>query len=189
MKYRNLLFAMIMLLMSAVGVDAQIKPFKQTLTLQGVTFNISCPNSGSINKVTITTRGLARNVVTVREFEGTVTGAEIGDLNIDGSPEIYIFGSSAGSGSYGKFLGFAALRKRSLGEIYLPELAEGSKEIQGYMGHDEFAVVESTFVRRFPIYKPGDSNAQATGGTRQIQYKLKAGENGYILAIDKVVEY
>ncbi|MDF2377039.1 MAG: hypothetical protein P1U81_12405 [Verrucomicrobiales bacterium] len=43
--------------------------------------------------------------------------------------------------------------------------------------------------RRFPVYKEGDSNAKPSGGTRQIQYKLKAGEAGWILRIDKVTAY
>lgn len=57
------------------------------------------------------------------------------------------------------------------------------------MGHDEFAVVEGTFVQRFPIYKDTDTNVQPTGKTRQLQYKLKAGEAGWVLRLDKAVEY
>ena len=57
------------------------------------------------------------------------------------------------------------------------------------MGHDEMAIVENTFCQRFPIYKDGDSNANPTGGTRQIQYKLVDGETGRVLKIDKVLEF
>jgi hypothetical protein len=57
------------------------------------------------------------------------------------------------------------------------------------MGHDEFAVVENRLVRRFPVYLAGDTNAEPSGGTRQIQYRLDAGEAGWILAVDRVVEY
>lgn len=57
------------------------------------------------------------------------------------------------------------------------------------MGYDEKVVVENTFCQRFPIYKEGDSNANPTGGMRQIQYKLVDGENGRILKIDKVMEF
>jgi len=42
--------------------------------------------------------------------------------------------------------------------------------------------------RRFPIYKSGDTNAVATGGTRQLQYKLVAGEATWVLRIDRVVD-
>ena len=57
------------------------------------------------------------------------------------------------------------------------------------MGHDEFSIVESSLVRRFPIYLKGDTNASPSGGTRQLQYKLLAGEAGWILQLDRVVEY
>lgn len=57
------------------------------------------------------------------------------------------------------------------------------------MGHDEMAIVENTFFRRFPIYKDGDSNAKPTGRMRQIQYKLVDGENGRILEVDKILEF
>ena len=59
----------------------------------------------------------------------------------------------------------------------------------GYMGHDEFAIVENTFVRRFPVYKPEDTNANPTGGMRQIQYKLVDGEASRLFKVDKIVEY
>jgi hypothetical protein len=57
------------------------------------------------------------------------------------------------------------------------------------MGHDEFAVVENTLVRRFPVYKDGDSNAAPSGGVRQLQYKLKPGEANWQLKLDRRVEY
>ena len=44
-------------------------------------------------------------------------------------------------------------------------------------------------MRRFPIYKPGDANAKATGGERQICYKLKAGEAGWILRPSSVLTF
>ncbi len=60
---------------------------------------------------------------------------------------------------------------------------------QGYQGHDQFEVVEGCLVRRFPIYKPGDSNAKASGGERQICYKPKAGEAGWILRPTSVLKF
>jgi hypothetical protein len=57
------------------------------------------------------------------------------------------------------------------------------------MGHDEFAVVESTLVQRFPLYGAGDVNAKPSGRMRQLQYKLRQGEAGWVLKLDRVVEY
>jgi hypothetical protein len=164
--------------------------FDKALELQGVTFAVSCANDSSLNEVTIVPAGLEEdNEVAKVEADGVVTGAEVADLNADGSPEVYVYVQSAGSGGYGSVIGYGANRKKSMSPIYLEELAEGSEHLAGYMGHDEYAVVESTLVRRFPIYKEGDSNAEPTGGMRQIQYKLKAGEAGWLLKVDKVVAY
>ena len=111
------------------------------------------------------------------------------DLNGDGSPEIYTYINSAGSGSYGTLVAYAANDKKSLSEIYLPPLVDDKENSRGYMGHDEFAVVESYLVRRFPVYLKGDINANPTGGTRQLQYKLKQGEASWVLELKKSISY
>jgi hypothetical protein len=165
-------------------------PFDRMLTLQGIGFRVKSANSASINRLEIVPSGLEiDNRPITREIDGTVTGAEVADLNTDGSPEIYVYVTSAGSGSYGSLVAYSANKRKSLSEIYLPPLSENKAAAQAYMGHDEFAVVESTLVRRFPIYKPGDSNSKPTGGTRQLQYKLVPGEATWILRLDRIVEY
>ncbi len=166
--------------------------FDRTLTLQGITFRVRSTNAGSLNRLRIEPQGLkgkGANAVVEKEIDGTAVDAEVADLNVDGSPEVYVYVTSAGSGSYGSLVAYAANRRKSLSEIYLPPLAEDPVASKGYMGHDEFRVVESTLVRRFPVYREGDTNAQPTGGTRQVQYKLKAGEAGWILRPDRVVQY
>jgi hypothetical protein len=57
------------------------------------------------------------------------------------------------------------------------------------MGHDEFSLVENTLGQRFPIYKEGDTNAEPTGGLRQVSYKLVEGEAMRKLEVDKITEY
>lgn len=119
----------------------------------------------------------------------TVTNAEIGDLNLDSYPEVFVYLTSVGSGSYGKLIGYSVNNGKSASLVYLPEISENAEINSGYMGHDEMAIVETTFCQRFPIYKEGDNNANPTGGTRQVQYKLVDGENGRILKVDKVLEF
>lgn len=129
------------------------------------------------------------NQENTHEIYGTISGVEIGDLNKDSYPELLVYITSVGSGSYGSIIAYSVNNGKSMSQIYLPDLS-GNKEIsKGYMGHDEFAIVENTFVQRFPIYNPGDSNAEPTGGTRQIQYKLVDGEASRKFEVDKVVEY
>jgi hypothetical protein len=169
---------------------ARTAAFDQTLELQGVTFKVTCPNASSINKLTITPSGLTGdNAPITQEIDGIVTGAEVADVNSDGSPEIYVYVQSAGSGSYGSVVAYSVNKKKSLSMIYLPPVSESPKLSRGYMGHDAFAVVETRFVQRFPVYKPGDTNASPTGGMRQLHYKLAPGEAGWVLKLDKVEEF
>ncbi|MGD8235051.1 MAG: PliI family lysozyme inhibitor of I-type lysozyme [Chromatiales bacterium] len=182
----------ILMPLSALLISSTVcaEDFFAQMVLQDVTFQVESPNAGSINPVTVsaeTSDGSIGKMET--EADGTITNVEVEDLNADGYPEIYIYVNSAGSGSYGSLIAYASNKNKSLSEIYLPPIEEGSAEANGYMGHDEFAVVESTFVRRFPVYKDGDPNSSPSGGTRQIQYKLEAGEAGWILRQDRVEEY
>ena len=116
-------------------------------------------------------------------------GAEIEDLNSDGSPEIVVYTQSDGSGSYGNVIGYSVNNKKTMSPIFFPSTAENNSINQGYMGHDEFNLIETNLVQRFPIYNPQDSNAEPTGGIRQISYKLKEGENGRYFEINSVSEF
>lgn len=166
------------------------EPFHKTLELQRFSFDVTATNEGSLNKLTVVPKGLKeQNEPVTSEIDGTVTGAEIADLDVNGFPEIYIYVTSAGSGSYGSLVGYAVNKGKSMSDIYLPPLTDDPKAGKGYMGHDEFAVVESSLARRFPIYKEGDTNAGPTGKTRQLAYKLAAGEAGWILRLKSMTEY
>jgi hypothetical protein len=76
---------------------------------------------------------------------------------------------------------FSANKRKSLSELFMAPLTEHPTAAKGYMGHDEFAVVERRLVRRFPVYKAGDTNAAPSGGVRQLQYKLTRGEASWRL--------
>ncbi len=158
--------------------------------LQGVEFHVMSSGRSSINTLTIMPDGLEiDHAPIVREIDGTVRGVETADLNVDGSPELYVYVVSAGSGSYGSLVAYAANRRKSLSEIYLPPITDDRAASAGYMGHDEFAVVENRLVRRFPVYREQDTNANPTGGMRQLQYRLVAGEAGWLLEVDRIVDY
>lgn len=159
--------------------------FNRTLEWQGVRFHLSSPNRGSVNILRIAPSGkITRHTVIKKEVFGTITDAEVADLNADGWPEVYVYATTAGSGSYGTVVGYAVNRGKSLSEITLPELTDDPVASAGYQGHDEFRIVESTLSRRFPVYLSGDSNAAPGGGQRQLHYRLIAGEAGWLLKLD-----
>lgn len=164
--------------------------FQKTLSLQGISFDIKTTGEGSISQLSIQPEGLEiDNQKIILEIEGQAVNAEIEDLNSDGFPEILIYTISAGSGSYGDVIGYSVNNGKSISQIYFPDISENKEANTGYMGHDEFAIVETSLVRRFPVYKEGDSNNNPTGGTRQIQYKLKDGESSRLFVIDKIIAY
>jgi hypothetical protein len=164
--------------------------FDKTLELHGIKFRVTSANMGSINELRIAPSGLEiDNSPMVKQVDGSVTGAEVADLNVDGSPEIYVYVRSAGSGSYGSLVAYASNRRKSLSEIVLPDLLNDANASKGYQGHDEFAVVESILARRFPLYRHGDINAKPTGGMRQLQYKLFPGEASWALKVDRITDF
>jgi len=160
--------------------------FRKSLLWNNFFFDISLTG----NKLTIQPVGLEKdNRKIEHEVLGSVLNAEIGDLNHDNFPEVMVYITSAGSGSYGSVIGYSVNNGKSMSQMYMPDISENPKANKGYMGHDEFAIVEGTFNQRFPIYKPGDTNSKPTGGMRQIQYKLKNGENLRQLVADKIIEF
>ncbi len=164
--------------------------FDKTLSLQGITFHVVSTSRNSMNQLTITPSGLEiDNHPMKHEIDGSVTGVEIADINADGSPEIYVYVNSAGSGSYGSVIAYSANNKKSLSQIYLPPLEYDKKNSVGYMGHDEFTIIENSLARRFPVYNEGDLNCCPTGGTHQLQYKLIMGEASWQFKLVKSTTY
>lgn len=165
--------------------------FSSVLNLQDVGFNISAINKDGVNTLTIFTFGLKEQDYNESfEIPGEqVINAEVEDLNADGSPDLFVYTQSDGSGSYGNVYAFSVNNKKSMSQVYFQPISENASINQGYMGHDEFQVVENRLVQRFPLYKKGDSNVNPTGGTRQISYKLEEGEAMRKLVVDKVSEY
>ena len=164
--------------------DQPAGSFAQHLALQGIGFQINSSNQGSLNQLHILPSGLSvANTAIQREIDGSVSGAEVADLNADGAPELYVFVTSAGSGSSGSLVAFAANQNKSLSEIYLPPLTDNPPLMQGYMGHDQLSIGDGILVRRFPLYRPDDVNAAPSGGSREIHYQLLPGEAGWQLKV------
>lgn len=179
---------MLLILSTLATLPLQAGGFSQKLEMNGLSFKISSPNKADGNTVIIKPHGLKNGDTPITlSIDGLVTKAEMDDLGGDGSPELFVYTTSPGSGSYGKAYAWSTNGKKVLTEIFITPADK--KDMTGYMGHDEFAIVENAFIRRFPVYKPGDSNASPSGGWRQFQYHLHAGEAGWVLRIYRIVSF
>jgi hypothetical protein len=160
-------------------------PFDKKEELQGITFQVFSPNNRSGNRLIVTPSGLeADNTPIEMDVSGIITRIELADINVDGSPELYVYGFDGKSQT---LLAWSANRKKSLSQITLPDL--DAIQSEGYRGGDEFAVVEGILGRRFPIYPDAQPDSKPTGKVRQIQYQLHPGEAGWLLKPHKVVEF
>lgn len=159
---------------SVVNPDTtkDVTDFSKSMDWNSDYFEIKSANG----KVTIRTFGQDEgNEVFEHSITGQVVGAEAADLNKDGYPEVLVFVTEAGSGAYGNVIGYSSNNGKSMTQIYFPPTAENSTINNGYMGHDSFSTAEDTLVQSFPVYRPGDINANPTGPTRQVQYVLVDG--------------
>ena len=176
----------ILFLLAAICVlPCLAAPFDQALKDGSFSVHITSPNIPGKNTITLLPTGLkSLNSPLALEVEELIVRAFLGDADSDNSPEVFLILTNPGSGSYGKALAFSTNGKKALTPIVIDEPAP--KYLEGYMGHDEFTVMENTLVRRFPIYKKGDTNASPTGGWRQFQYKIKPGEAAWHFRIDRI---
>ncbi|CAG7855890.1 hypothetical protein MCAMS1_00186 [biofilm metagenome] len=179
-----ILLSVIMPYAMAENSSASANAFSQTFSLHGISFAVSSTG----NTLRIVPSGLKiDNSPIERAIDGVVTGADVGDINVDQSPEIYVYVKAKDNTA--SLIAYSANKKKSLSEIYLPPFTDDPKLAKGYRGSNEIALVENMVAQRFPIYKDGDRDDKPTGGTRQLQYNLKPGEAGWLLKLSKTIEY
>lgn len=144
--------------------------------------------STSISKITVTPKGFIEVNETLKmEESDPFDYALVADINGDSFDELYIITRGAGSGSYATIYGFSSNSDKSVTPIYVPELSDDDfvALFKGYMGHDKFYVEGNKLLRKYPVYKKEDTNANPTGGDNILEYKLKMGEASWILELEK----
>ena len=107
--------------------------------------------------------------------------AHLTDLDGNGWSELLIVRRSVGSGSYAALAGVASNSDLSFGPIHIATPDPRDPVFAGYRGHDTVRVEGPCLIRSFPVYKDADPNAQPSGGTREVCYRLEQGEAGFVL--------
>lgn len=162
--------------------------FIKNLKFNGISFSIRSKHDGDKEQLTITPTGLSiDNDIHSHDITGqTVLDAQIGDMNKDGYPEVLVYTQSHGSGSYGNIIGYSVNKGKSLSQIYFPPTADNPKINMGYLGHDNFSLVDGYLIQKFPVYQEGDTNAKPTGKLRVIKHELRDEESARVLVVSSV---
>lgn len=156
--------------------------FEKTLALQGIRFRVVARDG----RIVVRPEGLERvNDPVEASFAGSVTDAEVADLDADGSPELYVYATGPGDPPKGTVVGWSSNRRRSLSAISIASPDEDPARFAGYRGGDAFTVLEGRLGRRFAVF--GD-DGKPTGRLRQLEYRLEPGEAGWKLVVDKVTD-
>lgn len=145
--------------------------FNKSLRFNIYSFSVTAADTGRIREVQIKAyRGeLLLTNFRVR-VDGALVGAEVADLDNNRFPELYVYSTSDGSGSFGRIYAWQFLPERKA-DI----LAANWRNplLKGYMGHDSLWVERDILCRKFPVYESGDANAEPSGGYQMMRYKLK----------------
>lgn len=167
------------------SAEAEEVVFQDNLSMQDISFDINGREINGTTELTITPSGLEiTNEPMTHTIEGKITGAEIEDLNADGSPELFIYIEKP-ENKKADLIAYSVNNKKSMSQVNFPDISQNSEAAEGYNGQDELRVVENRISRRFPIFE----NGEKTGKTRQITYTLEEGEAMRQLVIKDVSEY
>lgn len=151
-------------------------------------FDVEATGEGSLQEVEIRLRGFPDSVSNIILNSEPVTGADAGDMNGDGYPEILVYTQSAGSGSYGSVTAYTFTPDKGFRHIILPELSEDSSLNERYRGHDRFQLEGTRLARRFPLYEGNSSNSEPVDSSRTVFYSLSLEDQVPRFRIDGAME-
>ncbi len=168
-------------------------PFALTYCWGKIQFKVESANlpghAPGHNTVRITPSGLTiDNQSLERQISGQLVRGEVADINRDGSPELYLYVRSSDALPRTQLLAFSVNRGKSMSDIYLAPLSARPDLTNGYRGWDQFAVVESALVQRFPVFADQAADSEPSA-VRQIRYRLRQGEASWQLVADKADEF
>jgi len=156
-----------------VAAVSSERPFDRSYAYKGFKVRVAegRGEARSIGTYTITLVSPDGKVTVAKEpRDGTMQDAWVADLSGQGGFEIVTATQSSGSGSYGALAVFR-WTGTSLMPLNVADLSPEQK--RGYRGHDVFRLDRGRLVRTFPVYRPNDPNAHASGGTRRLVYDFQ----------------
>ena len=174
---KRVLFALVWLTVG--GAAGSSVTFNKTLSLEGISFHVTGWVKSDYGLLKIVPHGLKRNKPMFQKIDyAIVTNGDIGDLNHDGRPELYLFTHQMGSGEYGSVIAYGVGSEGTLKPIAYKAPNENSRLWDHYRGKDEFFILGDYLIRRFPLYREDDPDCCPSGGHRLLYYRLVPSANG-----------
>ncbi len=153
-------------------------PFQKTVRFNVYTFIVKAIDTDSIQTVTVAAyRGSLLLTRFSQPVSGRLTGAEVGDLDGNRLPELYLYSTDTNAGLAGRVRGWQFLPERLATITTVQWAAPGA----GYMGLDTLWTTRQSLCRQFPLYTINDSDARPTGTNRRICYRLRPSGLNYQL--------
>lgn len=178
---KNRIYLIIFSCLLAATLPAQVKRYDSSMKVGKAGYRVYTNNKNDDrNNVTISPIGFNSNSrdVTI-EVRGRVTKSEVDDLNRDGFPDLVMYVSSGGAKNASTVIGIASQGNESLMPIIFPDIVDDPKLRVGYMGQDQFFLMNGVLMRKFPLYETADTlNIKPSGMMRQIMYSVVPGEKG-----------
>jgi hypothetical protein len=171
----------IVVVLSVANVHAQAKRYDTSVKIGKVGYKVYTSNKGAEkNSVSINPIGFESTAREVNiEVKGKVARAEVDDLNNDGFPDLVLYVYTGGAKNTGTVIGISSDKNQGFVPIFFPDITDDLKLRVGYMGNDEYSLMEGTLMRRFPVYNTSDTaNIKPTNVIRQVQYRVTADEKG-----------
>jgi hypothetical protein len=178
----RIIVLVLLLLCFLTGIDAQPgRRFDTSMKIGKAGYKIFTNNkSPEKNSLTIGPIGFDNAVreVTI-DIKGRINRAEVDDLNNDGFPDLILYVNTPGDKKKSIIIGVSSDKNTGFLPIYFPDILDDQKLRIGYVGYDEYSLMEGSVMRRFPVYNTTDTaNLKPTGMIRQIQYRVVNGEKG-----------
>lgn len=153
--------------------------FDKSLRFSTYTFTVSATDNGAARELRVKAYRGSLLLTNFRiRVDGAVGGAEVADLDNNRFPELYVYSTGMGGGSFGHVYAWQFLpeRKADIVPVNWPLKTDG-----GYMGHDSLWVDRTVLCRQYPIYRLGDGVSNPSGGIRLVRYQLKPIGTGFAL--------
>jgi hypothetical protein len=148
----------------------ELPPFQKTVRFNVYTFIVKAADTESAQTATVAAyRGSLLLTRFSQPISGRLTGAEVGDLDGNRLPELYLYSTDTNAGLAGRVRGWQFLPER----LATITPVQWTTSDAGYMGLDTLWTTRQSLCRQFPVYAINNSDARPTGTNRRICYRLR----------------